>query len=70
MDTFKWHVIKQRREHLKLTQLDLSFLMHQLGQKVTPSSIHQWEHGLTSPDANKVPTLAKALQLPTEDLYG
>ena len=70
MDNFKYHLIKVRREKLGFTQLDLAFAMRQLGTEVTPSSIHLWENGATAPDADKVPTLAKALQMNTEEFYG
>mgnify|MGYP001569005143 FL=1 len=70
MDSFKYHLIRQRREKLGLTQLDLAFVLRQLGQEIHPSTIHTWETGETAPDADKIPTLAKALQMPTEEFYG
>ena len=69
MDKFKYALIQQRREKLNLTQFDLAYEMCRLGTDVTPSTIHSWENGTTSPDADKVPGLAKALQIPVEDFY-
>ena len=70
MDNFKYHLIRQRREKLGMTQADLAFAIRQLGTEIHPSTIHTWENGETSPDADKVPVLAKALQMPTEEFYG
>ena len=70
MDNFKFQLIRQRREKLDMTQADLAFAIRQLGLDIHPSTIHTWETGETSPDADKVPTLARALQIPTEEFYG
>ena len=70
MDSFKYQLIRQRREKLNMTQADLAFAIRQLGLDIHPSTIHTWETGDSSPDANKVPTLAKALQTSIEEFYG
>ena len=66
---FKYHLIRHHRDKLKYSQADLAFVLRQLGMDIHPSTVHSWEQGETTPDADKVPTLAKALQLEIIDFY-
>ncbi|MGL4606612.1 MAG: helix-turn-helix domain-containing protein [Eubacteriaceae bacterium] len=56
--------IKEIRREKKFSQKKLGEIL-----KVNQSAISQWELGLTSPLASKLPLLAHTLECNIEDLY-
>ena len=64
--------IRERREALKLTQMDVAMGLRALSPRlfgsVAPGYISGWERG-TVPDGNAVPALAKVLKCRVGRLY-
>ena len=57
--------IEARRKALNMTQRELANAL-----AVSQANISQWESGVASPRADKLPEIAKVLQCQIEDLYG
>lgn len=57
--------IRAARERLGLTQEGLGKLVG-----VSRSSVNQWESGATTPDATRLPVLARVLELQGDDVLG
>ncbi|MGL4606107.1 MAG: helix-turn-helix domain-containing protein [Eubacteriaceae bacterium] len=56
--------IKEKREAKKVSQRKLGEMLG-----INQSAISQWELGLTSPKAEKLPLLAHIFECQIEDLY-
>jgi transcriptional regulator with XRE-family HTH domain len=57
--------IKRRRNELRLTRNDLADAV-----KVSSQTLWKWEKNATSPDADELMRLAKALKCPVSALFG
>ena len=67
---FKPHVLKQRREHLQLSRLDVVKRLYELKFDISEDTIRLWEEGQTSPDADRLPVLAEVLKCKVHEFYG
>ncbi len=55
--------IRRRREHLRLSQLQLANSLY-----VSPQAVSKWERGINAPDLSVLPLLSGVLQLSLDDL--
>ena len=66
---FRYEVLGQRREFLELTRLDVVKRLYQEDLSIVESTYQMWEDGKTTPDADKLPTLAKVLKCKVHEFY-
>ena len=69
-NSFKHEVLKQRREHLQLSRLDLVKRLWDAKLDISEETIRMWEEGQTSPDADRLPVLAEVLKCKVHEFYG
>lgn len=67
---FNHKLLKQRREHLQLSRLDVVKRLYELKVDTSEDSIRFWEEGTSSPDADKLPALASILKCKIHEFYG
>lgn len=63
-------LIRQRREELGLSQLEVLFRMAEKGLKRTPPTYQAWESGKQAPRADELRALAEALKTTVAWLFG
>ena len=66
---FKHELLKQRREHLELSRLDVVKRLYELSCDITEDTIRFWEEGTTCPDADRLPALATVLKCKVYEFY-
>jgi len=69
-NSFKHEVLKQRREHLQLSRLDLVKRLWDAKLDISEETVRMWEEGQTSPDADRLPILADVLKCKVHEFYG
>jgi len=67
--SFRPQVLKQRRDFLELSRLDVIKRLYQEGLDIAESTLQMWEDGQTAPDADKLPTLATVLKCKVHEFY-
>ena len=60
--------VRQRREQLGLSLNDLAVLLDEAGAPITSQGIHRWEQGHTSPNVDRLETVATVLGLTVAEL--
>lgn len=68
-NTFQHKLLKQRREFLELSRLDVVKRLYELKCDVSEDSIRFWEEGSSSPDADALPALATVLKCKVHEFY-
>ena len=67
--TFNAKILKQRREFLQLNPLDVVKRLYENGIDVSPTSISNWEEGVSAPDADMLPALCEVLKCKVHELF-
>ena len=68
-NNFRHELLKQRREYLELSRLDIVKRLYEKSLDVTADTIQSWEEGQTCPDADKLPVLADVLKCKVHEFY-
>lgn len=69
VERFNPAVLKERRESLGFSQLEVAKLLYPLGVDVTQVTVSNWERGEAAPNADDLPKLAAVLKLTVRQLY-
>lgn len=68
-NSFNYKLLRQRREFLDLSRLDVVKRLYEGGVNTTEYTITSWENGETTPDADKLPALAEVLKVKVHEFY-
>ena len=68
-NNFKPAFLKQRREHLQFSCLDIVKRLYEEGLDISDDTLRLWEEGKTSPDAKHLPVLADVLKCKVQEFY-
>ena len=66
---FKHEFLKQRREYLDLSRLDVVKRLYESDLDISEETLRMWEEGKTSPDAARLPVLADILKCKVHEFY-
>ena len=67
---FKYGLLRQRREYLQLSPLDVVKRLYEHGLDISEDTVRNWEEGKTTPDADSLPALATVLKVKVHEFYG
>ena len=68
-DSFKHQLIRQRRDYLEMSRLDIVKRLYEKGLDISEFTLNSWEDGETTPDADHLPVLADVLKCKVHDFY-
>mgnify|MGYP001594870622 CR=1 FL=1 len=68
-NNFRHELLKDRRDHLQLTRLDVIKRLYETGLDISEGALRSWEEGESAPDADKLPFLATVLKCKVHEFY-
>lgn len=66
---FKHKILRQRREYLELSPLDIVKRLYEAGLDISEDTLRNWEENRTTPDADQLPILADILKCKVHEFY-